>query len=173
MTAPTRDEALKLLKEARCPAGVIDHCLMVTKIAMRIAGELRAKGYNVDLGLVEAGAILHDIGRSVTHGVEHGAIGGQIARRIDLNDAVARIIERHVGAGLTAEEAEKNGIPRGAYIPETLEEKVVCYADKLTEGDHETSIEVEAEKLARELGARHLAVRRLRRLHAEMSTMLR
>ena len=111
MKVPTREESLKLLKQAECSQGVIEHCQMVTRIAIRLALTLQAKGYRVDIHLVESGAILHDIGRSVTHGVEHGALGGQIARKLGIDNAVARIIERHVGAGLTNEEAQKNGLP--------------------------------------------------------------
>jgi uncharacterized protein len=145
---------------------------MVTRIAIRLALTLQAKGYRVDIHLVESGAILHDIGRSVTHGVEHGALGGQIARKLGIDNAVARIIERHVGAGLTNEEAQKNGLPPGDYIPVTLEEKIVCYADKLTEGDHEVPIEVEMEKLTAELGSNHSAIKRLNNLHTEITNKL-
>jgi len=161
---PTREESLKLLKQAECSQGVIEHCQMVTRIAIRLALTLQAKGYRVDIHLVESGAILHDIGRSVTHGVEHGALGGQIARKLGIDNAVARIIERHVGAGLTNEEAQKNGLPPG--------EKIVCYADKLTEGDHEVPIEVEMEKLTSELGSSHSAIKRLKILHAEITNKL-
>lgn len=172
MTVPTREEALKLLREAGCSNGVIEHCLTVTKIAMRIATLFKTKGYYVDIRLIESGAMLHDIGRSVAHGIEHGVIGGQIARKIGLDEDVARIIERHVGAGLTPDEAKKNNLPRGDYVPKTLEEKIVCYADKLTEGSREVGIEVEVEKLAFELGGSHTAVKRLQDLHEEITNKL-
>ncbi|MCX6642829.1 MAG: TIGR00295 family protein [Candidatus Bathyarchaeota archaeon] len=172
MKVPTREESLKLLKQAECSQGVIEHCQMVTRIALRLASSLQAKGYRVDIRLIESGAILHDIGRSVTHGVEHGALGGQIARKLGIDDAVARIIERHVGAGLTDEEAQKNRLPPGEYIPRTMEEKIVCYADKLTEGDHEVPIGVEMEKLTAELGSSHSAIKRLKNLHTEITNKL-
>ncbi len=40
--------------------------------------------------------------------------------------------ERHTGAGITAEEIEAQGLPlpKGDYMPETLMERLVCYADK-------------------------------------------
>ena len=47
-----------------CPHHVIEHCQNVTKIAMRLASVFNEKGYKVDLSLIEAGAMLHDIGRS-------------------------------------------------------------------------------------------------------------
>jgi uncharacterized protein len=147
---------------------VVEHCLNVTKVALRLAEAFRRKGYRVDLSLVEAGAILHDLGRSKTHGTEHGAVGGRIARKLGIPEEVARIVERHVGAGLSRDEAKRLGIPDGDYIPETLEEKIVTYADKLVEGDHEVDIQVTIDHFAEELGADHPAVDRLRRLHKEM-----
>jgi len=53
-----------------------------------------------------------------------------------------------------------------------LEEKIVCYADKLTEGDHEVPIEVEMEKLIAELGSNHSAIKRLKNLHTEITNKL-
>ncbi len=139
---------------------------------MRIAHVFKAKGYRVDMRLVESGALLHDIGRGQTHGIEHGVVGGQTARRLDMPMELAHIIERHVGAGLTPEEARRNGLPRGSYVPETLEEKIVCYADKLIEGDHEIGIDVTIDNFAQELGSDHPTIRRLQDLHREMTAVL-
>ena len=139
---------------------------------MRIANVYKAKGYSVDIRLIESGALLHDIGRGQTHGIEHGAVGGQTARRLGIPMELAHIIERHVGAGLTLDEARKNGLPMGNYVPETLEEKIVCYADKLIEGSHEVGIDSTIDIFAKELGGNHPAINRLRDLHKEMSAVL-
>ncbi len=139
---------------------------------MRIANFYKAKGYSVDIRLIESGALLHDIGRGQTHGIEHGAVGGQTARRLGIPMELAHIIERHVGAGLTLDEARKNGLPMGNYVPETLEEKIVCYADKLIEGSHEVGIDSTIDIFAKELGGNHPAIKRLRDLHKEMSAVL-
>jgi uncharacterized protein len=139
---------------------------------MRIALVYKAKGYKVDVRLVEAGALLHDLGRGQTHGIEHGFVGGQTARRLGMPMELAHIIERHVGAGLTTDEARRNNLPRGSYVPETLEEKIVCYADKLIEGAHEVGIDSTIDNFIDELGADHQAIRRLRDLHAEMTAVL-
>jgi uncharacterized protein len=52
--------------------------------------------------------------------------------RSEGDDTMARICERHTGTGLTAKQIEERGLPLppGDYRPETLEEQVVCYADK-------------------------------------------
>jgi uncharacterized protein len=144
----------------------------VTKVALRIANIFKVKGYRVDIKLVEAGALLHDIGRGQTHGIEHGVVGGQTARRLGMPMELAHIIERHVGAGLTVDEARRNNLPRGSYVPETLEEKIVCYADKLIEGAHEVGIDSTIDNFAEELGEDHPAIKRLKDLHAEMTAVL-
>jgi uncharacterized protein len=165
---PDREEALRLMREAGCSQAVIDHCLSVTRLALELTASIRKHGVIVDRDLVEAGAILHDIGRSWTHGVEHGAVGGEIARQRGMPEPLARIIERHVGAGITDDEADRIGLKRGSYVPETLEEKIVAYADKLIEGNRRVDIEVTVEKMAEILGRDHPALDRLRALHDEM-----
>jgi uncharacterized protein len=115
---------------------------------------------------------MHDLGRSKTHNVDHGALGGKLAREMGLEEALARIIERHVGAGITEKEAKKIGLPYGKYVPETLEEKIVTYADKLIEGDRLVEIDVAFEKFERELGRDHPALDRLRVLHEEMVNLV-
>ena len=172
MSLPGRGEALGILRDAGCSRGVVSHCLNVAGLAARIGGELVDAGFELDLALVEAGALLHDLGRSVTHGIGHGALGGELARGLGLPLAVVRIIERHVGAGIPADEAEELGLPVGVYVPESLEEKLVCYADKLAEGRGEVEFGVTVGRMAEELGADHPAIGRMWALHAEITGML-
>jgi uncharacterized protein len=150
----------------------VDHCVNVARIAARIGGELVGGGFDVDLALVEAGALLHDMGRSVTHGVEHAAVGAELARGLGLPVAVVRIIERHIGAGIPGDEARELGLPVGVYVPESLEEKVVCYADKLAARRGEVEFCVTVGEMAEELGKGHPAVGRMWALHREITGML-
>ena len=123
---PTPERCIELLQENGCSDEVIKHCMAVRDVAVRIA-----KKADADLKLVEAGALLHDIGRSQTHGILHAVEGVRIARRIGLPLSILYIIERHLGAGIAKEEAVKLGLPEKDYIPETLEEKIVAHADNL------------------------------------------
>jgi uncharacterized protein len=172
MKLPSRDEALSLMAEAGCNRHVINHCVRVTKLALYIAGRLRDNGYEVDCALVEAGALLHDLGRSKTHGVDHGVVGGGLALGLGLPTSLVKIIERHVGAGITADEAVKLGLPEKSYMPVSLEEKIVAYADDLIEGDKVVDIEVTVEKFSKELGDDHPSLRRLRALHDEIVSLI-
>ena len=165
---PTRVEALNLLLKANCPKSVIEHCRTVSKFAVRIAKVFKKKGFNVDVQLVEVGALLHDIGRSKTHKVDHGIIGGEIARTLGLPNSVVQIIERHVGGGISKEEAENLGLPAKDYLPQTLEEKIVSYADKRVERLSTVPIEQALKAYVASLGENHPAINRIRKLHQEI-----
>jgi uncharacterized protein len=131
-TIPNRSEALRLHTELGSSAEVVEHCEAVARIANKIGEEFQAKGIAVDLNAVRAAALLHDIGRSKVQTVAHGYVGAEILRERGVDESVTRIVLRHVGAGISKEEAEKFGFPEGDYVPRTLEEKIVCFADKVT-----------------------------------------
>jgi len=167
---PTREQALKFLRETGCKDNVIRHAEAVSALAVEIAEACIKRGYDVDVKLVEIGALLHDIGRARTHSVHHAVLGAEIARARGLPEPVLSIIKRHVGGGITAREARKLGWPKDVYVPLTLEEKVVSYADKLIEGSRRVPITVTIEELSQELPAS--AIERLWRLHEEMLTLV-
>ncbi len=128
------DEFLSFLIEAGCDPGVIEHCRVVRDVAVRIASDIAGTGTVVDIQLVVAGAILHDIGRSKTHGMGHADEGGVICRSLGFDERICLIVERHIGAGLRADERAGFGLSAVDRIPETLEEKIVAHADNLVKG---------------------------------------
>jgi uncharacterized protein len=167
---PSREQALKLLHESKCSVKVIKHCRAVTKLALEIAEACREKGLNIDLELVEIGALLHDVGRSKTHTVNHAVVGVEIAKSAGLPEPVISIIKTHVGGGITVSEAEKLGWPKDVYVPITLEEKIVSYADKLIEGSKRVPIKVTIKKLSKELKGD--AAERVMKLHEEITGLV-
>jgi len=167
---PSREQALQFLRQNGCQTNVLKHCEAVAELAVEMAEAAKEKGLNVNLKLVEIGALLHDIGRSKTHSVHHAVIGAEIARSLGLPEPVVSIIKRHVGGGITSREARKLGWPRDTYVPQTLEEKIVSYADKLIEGSRRVPIEKAIQHLSKELPPP--AIERMRRLHMEMLTLV-
>jgi len=169
-TLPSREQALQLLRENQCSEKVINHCKAVTDLALETTNVLEERGFKIDFALVEVGALLHDIGRSKTHTVHHAVVGAEIAKSAGLPDSVVSIIKRHVGGGITASEAEKLGWPKDVYVPITLEEKVVSYADKLIENSKRAPIDVTIEKLSEEM--KYDAAERVRKLHDEITGLI-
>jgi uncharacterized protein len=167
---PSRKQALQLLFENGCSAKVINHCKAVTKLALETANILTEKGLKIDVELVEVGALLHDIGRSKTHSVHHAVVGAEIAEAAGLPDSVVSIIKRHVGGGIAPSEAAKLGWPEDVYVPITLEEKIVSYADKLIENSKRAPIKVTVEKLSGEL--KYGAAERVRKLYEEITDLI-
>jgi uncharacterized protein len=169
-TLPSREQALQLLRENQCSVEVINHCKAVTELALETANILNERGLKIDFALVEIGALLHDIGRSKTHTVNHAVVGAEIAKSAGLPESVVSIVKRHVGGGITASEAEKLGWPKDVYVPITLEEKVVSYADKLIQNSKRAPIDVTIEKLSGEL--KYDAAERVRKLHEEITSLI-
>lgn len=105
----------------------------------------------LDRQFVYDAAMLHDIGiiKCDAPGIEcygtepyirHGLCGAAMLREKavewgmtpDEIEPYARVCERHTGAGLTADEIEAQNLPlpHQDMLPETTEEKLICYADK-------------------------------------------
>lgn len=167
---PSREQAIRLLHKIGCSENVIRHCEAVSKLAKETAEICQKKGLEVNLELVEIGALLHDIGRSKTHSVHHAVDGAEIAKNTGLPNSVVAIIERHVGGGITAVEAAELGWPRGTYVPLTLEEKIVSYADKLIGTSNRVPIKNTLDKLREEkLDA---AAENVQKLHDEISKLI-
>jgi len=131
-----RESCEILLKEHGCDPDVIAHCRAVTDCAL----DLSKNCMLINRPLVEAGAMLHDIGRGKTHSVAHGQAGAEICRSLNIPEPVARIVECHVGAGLTADECALLGLIPRDCLPQTAEEKLVAHADNLVAGSRRTTI---------------------------------
>jgi uncharacterized protein len=163
----TRDEAIKLLEESKCSPNVIDHCKAVASLAVEIAAKIKAAGNEVNCELVEVGALLHDFGRCKTHGISHAVEGFKLAKAMGVESEVSEIIKKHIGAGISREEARELGLPEDDYFPRTLEEKIVAHADNLIRGTKRTSIEEEIE-LMRKKDVPEYVIQRVKRLAKEI-----
>lgn len=125
---------------------LIKHSRQVTEKALEIIDN--HPSLHVDKAFVEQAAMLHDVGIFLTdapgihcygkeHYLMHGYLGGQLMRR-EGYERIARVCERHTGTGLTPEVIKERNLPLppGDYRPETLEEQLICYADKFYSKSH-------------------------------------
>jgi uncharacterized protein/tRNA (cytidine56-2'-O)-methyltransferase len=163
-TYPSEGECIRLLEEAGCKRRVIVHCCTVWTMAQAIASKI-----DCDMGLVRAGALLHDIGRSIDHSINHAVIGASIAADLNLPREVVEIVRRHVGAGLDEEEVREFNLPKGDYIPRTIEQKIVCHADNMVSDNKFVDHMYSVERL-RAKGSNRGA-KRIADLHKELSAL--
>ena len=104
--------------------------------------------FHLDRQFLYEAAMLHDIGILYVdapgiccYGTKpyicHGMLGAELLRNEGL-PAHARVAERHTGTGLTKEEILRQSLPLPPrdFVPETLEEKIICYADKFFSKSH-------------------------------------
>jgi len=109
-----------------------------------------------DRQFVEEAAMLHDLGifRCDASGIQcfgdkpyicHGTIGADILRE-EGYPRHALVCERHTGAGLSLKQIEEQDlpIPHRDLLPVSIEEQIICYADKFyskTKLENEKSVE--------------------------------
>lgn len=155
--------SLKLLEDLKCSPYIIKHSEAVLGKAQSIS-----TNFDVDLDIVYAGALLHDVGRTKTLGIRHAVEGAQILRKHGFPSEVVRIAEVHIGAGIPRDEAYRLGLPCQDYMPFTLEEKIVAHADNLIHGTMEVTLEFVVEKWKKSMGKNHPSIDRLRKLHQEL-----
>ncbi|MBI3840347.1 MAG: HDIG domain-containing protein [Thaumarchaeota archaeon] len=146
---PSEEEALALHRKYGSHEATIRHCKTVAKVSMILAEELKRRGKKVDSGAILAGALLHDIGRTRTQTVRHGVEGSEILKDEGVDQDVLLIVRRHVGAGISPEEAKALGFPDLGYVPRTTEEAVVCFADKMVDADRVRPFEEEVKRFVR------------------------
>jgi uncharacterized protein len=159
-----------ILITAGCSHDVVAHCIAVSALAVSLAGRVKAP---LDRELVRQGGLFHDIGRARTHGIDHAVAGVEIARGLGLSDKLAHIIERHIGAGITAAEAMRLGLPQKDYLPLTAEEKIVSYADNLTSGVREMPFYEALDRFRDILGPDHEGVELFIKQHQEIQGWMR
>jgi uncharacterized protein (TIGR00295 family) len=157
---PDEEQCLALHAKYGSSDRIVIHCRTVARISKQLTDAFQGKAVEVDAIAVIAGALLHDIGRNRTQTVEHGYVGAKMLEEERVDAIVVEIVRRHVGAGIAAEEAARLGFPKGDYIPRTLEQKVVCFADKMVTSDTVRPFEEEVRRFER----KGHDVQRLRRL---------
>ncbi len=129
---------------------LVQHSKLVAQKALKIAE--RVSYLNPDLKFIAEAAMLHDIGIFMTYAPKigcygyypyicHGFLGREILEAEGLYSH-ALVCERHVGVGLNVKDIENNNfpIPKREMIPISIEEKIICFADKFYSKDDNSLI---------------------------------
>ena len=116
------------------------HARKVTSLALDFA--MRHPELDMDMQFIEEAAMLHDLGIFLTDAprihclgdkpyICHGFLGAELLRSHGL-PRHASVCERHTGTGLTKEQIAREGwpLPVRDFVPVTLEEQLICFADK-------------------------------------------
>lgn len=119
---------------------LIKHGNDVAQKALEIAK--RVSHLNPDIDFIQEAAMLHDIGIFMTNAPDlgctgqhpyicHGFLGRGLMDEIGLPDH-GLVCERHVGVGISAEDIKRQNLPLPVrdMLPISLEEKIICFADK-------------------------------------------
>jgi uncharacterized protein len=147
-------DTIELLKKYYSPESpafllLVRHSRMVAAKALSIAG--RVSLLNPDLKFIEEAAMLHDIGILFTDEPAIGCFGekaylchGYLGREILENEGLPRhalVCERHVGVGITLKDIEENHLPLPLrdMMPVSIEEQIICFADKFYSKDADFS----------------------------------
>lgn len=135
--------------DARCIQIMMTHSKCVWHLAERLARASRFADA-IDYDFLQEACMLHDCGIvwvdapsifcfGEEHYMRHGALGAAWLRSIDAKRyaRAARVCERHIGTGLTAQEIVAEALPLDPVdlLPETFEEKLVTYADNFYSKD--------------------------------------
>lgn len=125
---------------------LLTHSECVIRKALQIAE--KHPELKLDRDFIREAAMLHDIGivKCDAPGIQcfgaepyikHGVIGADMLRRAGYPKH-ARVCERHTGAGIALQDIidQHLPLPHQDFLPETMEEQVICYADKFYSKSH-------------------------------------
>lgn len=122
-SVPTLSECQALLTEMQVPDSVIRHGEVVASVAQRLAERLVRQGLQLDVALVRAAGLLHDLAKGTP---DHALAGAKSLRRVGF-PRVAAVVAVHQDLSLM----------EGSPLDESA---LVFLADKLVQGDRIVSL---------------------------------
>ncbi|MBW2995937.1 HD domain-containing protein [Candidatus Woesearchaeota archaeon] len=122
---PTTEECIKIMDEFKLPENVREHSRTVNRVAMEIGIALKQAGIKLDLDLVNAGSLLHDLDKIPT--LNDIKNHGKLSKKWLSEKQYSKV----------GEIAENHGIPDDNLA---WESKIVSYADKRVQFNKVVSI---------------------------------
>lgn len=120
---------------------LLKHSCSVAEKSVHIA--ISHPELNADIDFLFSASMLHDIGIFLTDApgiqcygdepyIKHGLLGAHLLETEGLDNRYLRVCSRHTGTGLTKEDiiTQNLPLPPSDLIPETIEEQIICFADK-------------------------------------------
>jgi uncharacterized protein len=141
---------------------LLTHSHSVAKKALAIAD--KHPEYRLDRIFLYEASMLHDIGIFLTDApgiccfgdkpyICHGYLGAELLEKAGYPQH-ALVCERHTGTGISLEQIVKGNLPLPlrSMLPVSLEEQVICFADKFFSKNHpdaERTVEKAQESISR------------------------
>lgn len=116
---PDREECMKYLEEYRTPPHVVKHCIAVTDVAVKIARALNKHGYNLNLELIVAAGLMHDILRLEDR---HWEAGSKLVKSLGYEEEADIILDHMTYSQFN-------------NIKNLNEKDLVCLADRIVKED--------------------------------------
>ncbi|MCX8158180.1 MAG: HD domain-containing protein [Candidatus Diapherotrites archaeon] len=143
MRLPSREDSIKMVREKN-PDSILEHSLMVAKVAVYIANGLKKNGVDINIDLVERASILHDIAKfeSLNSDTKHGIKGAQMLEDLGYKE-IAKIVKEHALSEILNPESLRS-----------WESKIVYYADKRVKGNKIVSLDERFDYLRNRYGSK-------------------
>jgi uncharacterized protein len=154
---PSRQTCLSLMEQYGMLPHIKDHSLQVARISVCLGKNLKARFPELNLDLVEAGALLHDIAKTETirNRGNHAQIGEKMVRALGF-DTLAPIVAQHVRL--------EDAYFHNKWIDEVV---LVHYADKRVRHDEVVDLEERFEYLVKTYGHSQEVVERIKTLYQD------
>ena len=154
---PNREECLRLMGQYGMLENIVAHSLEVAKVALFFSIELNKKGQKIDIGLVEAASLLHDLTKTecLKTREDHAQTGSQLLKEMGY-ERIGDVVAQHIWLC-------KEGDPSSVS-----EEEIVNYADKRVMHDRIVSLEERFSDLKERYGGNQRAMDYLDRLQKEI-----
>jgi len=127
---PTVTECLELLRTHTKPgSGVVEHSVKVTQVSLCLARALNHAGFRMDMEVVTAAGLLHDVARGDPR---HAEAGAELLRSLGYPE-VAEVVSAHMD--ITVEEKGVVSLQELLYLADKLVEgnKVIALKERLHE----------------------------------------
>lgn len=123
---------LVLLEKHGVPQNIVEHSLKVKEVAMYLSRKLQSAGTHVNLGIVNDASLLHDIDkhRTLNDIKNHGKLSEKILLEEGISQEIASCARKHHLSNILEEKPF-----------DTIEEKIIYYADKRVVHDNIVSLD--------------------------------
>lgn len=150
---PTREECFRLMRQFGMLDHIISHSIEVAKVALFLSAELNKKGQKINLDLVEAASLLHDLTKTECFKTkaDHAVTGGQLLKRMGY-ERVGVVVAEHVQ------------LSEGKNLSSVSEEEVVNYSDKRVQHNRIVSLSERFRDLKDRYGKGKWSLEQLERL---------